>query len=98
MPLFLWRLFTFNVDDVLENLYQGTRKQNLVPLNFSAPFEPTPERRELQAIHLHGSALWPEDGFVFAVTEYVKVMSSLNPWMHPLAEILATEPFKGSSS
>ena len=94
LPLFLWRrLFTFNVDDVLENLYRGTHKQTLVPLNFTAPFEPTPERRELQAIHLHGSALWPEDGFVFAVTEYVKVMSSLNPWMHLLAEILATEPF-----
>lgn len=94
LPLFLWRrLFTFNVDDVLERLYLGTHKQSLVSLNFTAAFEPTPERRELQAIHLHGSALWPDEGFVFAVTEYVKVMSSLNPWMHLLAEILATEPF-----
>lgn len=94
LPLFLWRrIFTFNVDDVLENLYAGTGKQQLIPLNFNAAFEPTPDRRELQAIHLHGSALWPDEGFVFAATEYVKIMSSLNPWMHLLSEILATEPF-----
>lgn len=94
LPLFLWRrIFTFNVDDVLEHLYAPAAKQTLVPLNFKAAFEPTPERRELQAIHLHGSASWPDEGFVFAATEYVKVMSGLNPWMHLLSEILATEPF-----
>jgi hypothetical protein len=94
LPLFLWRrIFTFNVDDVLEKLYAPAAKQTLVPLNYKAAFEPTPERRELQAIHFHGSALWPGEGFVFAATEYVKVMSGLNPWMHLLSEILATEPF-----
>jgi hypothetical protein len=94
LPRFLWRrLFTFNVDDVIEQLYRGTQKQILQPLNFTAGFELTSERRELQAVHLHGSVLWPNEGFVFATTEYVKVMTGLNPWMHLLAEILATEPF-----
>jgi hypothetical protein len=86
-------LFSDFFDTLLENLFKGGGKQALVPLNFSAAFEPTPDRREVQAIHLHGSALWPDEGFVFAATDYVKVMSNLNPWMHLLSEILATEPF-----
>ncbi len=94
LQFFLWRrIFTFNVDDVLENLYKTPTKQALIPLNYRAAFEPTPARGELQAIHLHGCTLWPDEGFVFAATEYVKVMSGLNPWMHLLSEILATEPF-----
>ncbi|MGO9116853.1 MAG: SIR2 family protein [Desulfomonilaceae bacterium] len=93
---FLWRrVFTFNIDDVLENLYSSeeTAKQSLIPLNFDSPFEPTPERNELYAIHLHGWVRHPESGFVFSATEYVRVMQNLNPWMHLLGEILATEPF-----
>lgn len=96
LPRFLWRrLFTFNIDDVLENLYEGAteRKQALVPLNFDAPFEPTPERDELHAVHLHGWVRQPEAGYVFSASEYVRVMSNLNPWMHLLSEILATESF-----
>ncbi len=95
LPLFLWRrIFTFNVDDVVEDLYTAAdKKQTLVPLNFDSAFEPTPTRGELHAIHLHGSAQRPDAGFVFAASEYVRIMSGLNPWMHLLSEILATEPF-----
>lgn len=96
LPRFLWRrLFTFNIDDVLENLYEGgtERKQVLVPLNFDAAFEPTPERNELHAVHLHGWVRQAEAGYVFSASEYVRVMSTLNPWMHLLSEILATESF-----
>lgn len=93
---YLWRrLFTFNIDDVLEVLYRTSpdAKQELVALNFNAPFEPTPERSELLAVHLHGWVGQPEAGYVFSASEYVRVMSSLNPWMHLLSEILSTEPF-----
>jgi serine/threonine protein kinase len=96
LPRFLWRrLFTFNIDDVLEALYyQATHaKQQLVPLNFDAPFEPTPDRQELQAIHLHGWVGAEKSGFVFSLAEYARVMNAMNPWMHLLAEILATESF-----
>ena len=96
LPRFLWRrLFTFNIDDVFENLFEGAmeRKQALVSLNFDAPFEPTPERNELHAVHLHGWVRHSEAGYVFSASEYVRVMTGLNPWMHLLSEILATEPF-----
>jgi len=87
-------MFTFNIDDVLENLYESDdAKQKLVPLNFDAPLEPTPNRMELLAVHLHGWVRQPSAGYVFSSSEYVRVMKGLNPWMHLLSEILATEPF-----
>jgi len=94
---FLWRrLFTLNIDDVVERHYEslgGGSKQELRPLNYDAPFEPTPERYVLQAIHLHGWAREPDSGFVFSTREYARTMKDHNPWMRMLAEILATEPF-----
>lgn len=96
LPQYLWRrLFTFNIDDVLEVLFQNAKysKQKLVPLNFDAQFEPTPDRTELQSIHMHGWVHQPNSGYVFSRSEYARIMSSLNPWMHLLSEILSTEPF-----
>lgn len=93
---YVWRrAFTLNIDDIVECHYEGAPnpKQSLRPLNFDAPFEPTPRLDELQLIHLHGSAREPESGFVFSNQEYARVMSGLNPWTHMLATILPTEPF-----
>ena len=96
LPRYIWRrLFTFNIDDVLESLYRasGYRKQILVPYNYNHSFEPTPQRDLLQGIHLHGWVNEPDVGFVFSANEYARNMRTNNPWMHMLSEILATEPF-----
>jgi len=96
LPSFVWRrLFTFNIDDVLEVLYDNSTgsKQTLVPINYNSPFEPTPSRDELLAVHLHGWVGDPDSGFVFSHAEYARVMASMNPWMHILTEILSTEAF-----
>ena len=94
---FVWRrLFTLNIDDVVERHYElkgSQTKQAIRPINYDSSFEPTPERFALQAIHLHGSARHPDAGFVFSPQEYARVMRDHNPWMRMLAEILATEPF-----
>lgn len=96
VPRFLWRrAFTFNIDDVLEKVYETTplSKQTIIPLNFDSPLEPTPVKGELHAVHLHGWVRRPDRGFVFSYNEYSRIMRDLNPWMHLLGEILATEPF-----
>ncbi len=68
-------------------------KQSLIPLNFDSAFEPTPVKGELTAVHLHGWVRSPGSGFVFSAPEYARSMRTMNPWMHLLAEIIATEPF-----
>ena len=91
----LWkRLFTFNIDDVIENLY-GSRKgaQELTSLNFDSAFAPDTDVSELQCIHLHGYAREPEKGFVFSHNEYARVLQRNNPWMLLLCEILPSESF-----
>ena len=96
LPKYLWkRLFTFNIDDVLETLYRGSDhvKQTLIPINFDSQFEPGPNRGELHAIHLHGWVGQPKSPFVFSHAEYARTLRAMNPWMHMLAEILPTEPF-----
>jgi len=96
VPLFVWRtLFTFNIDDVLENLYADNkkRKQTLIPVNFDEPFQTAQNKSELLAIHLHGWVRKPDVGYVFSTSDYARIISSLNPWMHTLSEILSTEPF-----
>ena len=88
-------MFTFNVDDVIEKLYNSSAfaKQSLRPINYRYLLEPTPDSGELQAVHLHGWVGEPHEEFVFSHTEYARVMRELNPWTHMLSEILATEPF-----
>ncbi len=96
IPHYLWRrLFTFNVDDVIENLYisSADSKQSVRSINYHYSLEPTPTIDELQAIHLHGWVREPHHEFVFSYTEYARVMRELNPWMYMLSEILGTEPF-----
>ena len=98
LPLrqFLWkRIFTFNIDDVIENLYyrHDDRAQELTTLNFDSAFEPDTKTSELQCIHLHGFVKRHESGFVFSHNEYARVLQGNNPWMLLLSEILPSDSF-----
>lgn len=97
LPLrhFLWkRIFTFNIDDVIENLYhRNDRAQKLTTLNFDSEFEPDTEKSKLQCIHLHGYAKQNETGFVFSYNEYARILQKSNSWMWLLSEILPSDPF-----
>ena len=74
---YLWkRILTFNVDDVVESLYEEHSSQTLDSLNFDSGYKPETNRSEVQCIHLHGHVLLPESGYVFAHSEYVAVMNT----------------------
>ena len=92
---YLWkRIFTFNIDDVVENLYVGENKvQEVQPINFNSVFIPDTNVSEVQCIHLHGHAKQPEPGFVFSHNEYARILQGNNPWMLLLSEILPSDSF-----
>ena len=93
---FVWRtIYSFNIDDALEAAYETStrRRQRAVSLNYDTNYRTPSNLSKVSIIHLHGFAREPEKGYVFSVSEYARVTQGLNPWMHVLSELLATEPF-----
>lgn len=93
---FVWRsIYTFNIDDALEAAYETStrRRQRAEPTNYDSNYRTPSNRSKVAIIHLHGFTRQPEKGYVFSASEYARVMKGLNPWMHVLSELLATEPF-----
>lgn len=74
MSSFIWRrVFTWNVDDVLENLYRGDNTlQRAVPKHFNDVYVDPSSLEELLVIHLHGFVGQPDRGYVFSREQYVK--------------------------
>lgn len=85
----LWyRIYTTNIDDVIENAYvRGEQKLRLVvfPSNYAAQ---DPWYESVQCIHLHGSVLEPEKGFTFSPDEYAQQTARPNPWYQALMDDL----------
>lgn len=81
---FYWRdIYTLNVDDALEAAYESvstSSKQSLQTVNFDDSFfTSTRNVSDVRAIHLHGYVGKADAGFVFAHTEYVRLMQNSNP-------------------
>lgn len=96
LPNFLWKhIFTFNIDDCLEEAYRktATRKQGLISINYDQQYETMNDRLQAPVIHLHGYVHEPTKGYVFSRNEYARVTREGNPWMYVLSDMLATEPF-----
>ncbi|EHR73679.1 hypothetical protein BurJ1DRAFT_4894 [Burkholderiales bacterium JOSHI_001] len=93
---FVWRaIYSFNIDDALEAAYETStrRRQRAVSLNYDTNYRTPSNQSKVSIIHLHGFTREPEKGYVFSASEYARVTKGLNPWMHVLSELLATEPF-----
>lgn len=93
---YVWkRAYTFNIDDVLENLYDSAAhpKQSVRPINWTDDVVEAENRAELFVVHLHGFAPRGEEGYVFSIKEYVQVSREVNPWMAMLSNQIAVRPF-----
>ncbi|MDE0553591.1 MAG: SIR2 family protein [Candidatus Poribacteria bacterium] len=94
-PKFLWRrIFTFNIDDALESAFEENGSlQTLSSINFGDAFADSTKIEELYAIHLHGFVRQESKGYVFSRNDYINQMTSINPWMNMLAQLIRVEPF-----
>jgi hypothetical protein len=85
IPTFVWnRIYTLNVDDVLESAYRRAgdkRLQEVLAVNYNDPYRtPDMEYDQVLAIHLHGFVRKPAAGFVFSPTEYAMASNARYTW------------------
>jgi hypothetical protein len=95
LPTFLWRrIFTFNIDDVLEDVYRNKNSlQQAITYNYTDPYVESVDLSSVPLIHLHGWVRRPADGLVFSHSEYARQMQGINPWMTVLSQYIPGEPF-----
>jgi hypothetical protein len=86
--LFWYRIYTTNVDDVLENSYKSPGSvQSLDSITCPAQFEDHDIWfQNVQGVHLHGSVLDLGKGLTFTATEYADQTATPNPWYQALVE------------
>jgi hypothetical protein len=91
---FLWkRIFTWNIDDVLENTYKAqTTRQEIKPIHYNDEFIEFRTLAELMIVHMHGTVLTPDKGYVFSRDQYLGLINNLNPWMVVLSQFMLSEP------
>lgn len=96
LPTFPWtRIFTFNVDDVVEAAYRAapSRLQEVVPLHFDSEYrEAELEQDRVQLIYLHGSVAWPGEPVVFGPPAYAAAATKQHTWWHVLADTFLSQP------
>lgn len=95
IPKFLWRrIFTFNIDDALEAAYKADQTYQLSRIfHFEDDYTEITEPSEVPIVHLHGWVGMPEHNYVFALSEYVRQIRAINPWMVVLTQFMRVEPF-----
>ena len=70
-----------------------TRCSAIARLTSTRTIQSPGESSDLSIVHLHGWVDTPDKPFVFATSEYVRHIKTINPWMVVLTQFLATEPF-----
>ena len=83
---YTWRrLYTWNVDDAVENIHGGAQKRRY----FNGMIDKVIAHEGLSylpVIHLHGEALKPDHGLIFSVSEYnARLNSNTHDWYREAA-------------
>ncbi len=85
--LFWYRIYTTNIDDVLENSYARGSAQRFDSVTCPADFEAQDTWFErVHGIHLHGSVLDLGKGLTFSPAEYAGQTAIPNPWYQALVD------------
>jgi hypothetical protein len=94
LPTMNWnRIWTLNIDDVLEQTYSTVldRRQRPVSISWSDPHrDNAPE--ELQILHLHGK-VWGNSPLVFSIVEYLQATSARHAWHRIFGDHFQDQPF-----
>ena len=92
---FVWSsIYTFNIDDVLNDCYSIQSKlQTPNFLTFRDPFQKPEDPEELSTVHLHGSVIRRDHGYVFSAQEYGDTSSGGYTWFPVLSDELISRPF-----
>ena len=89
IPRLYWsRIYTTNIDDVIENAYSGGAVAQQLD-SIVCPTEAL-ERdiwfARVQCVHLHGCVLDPAKGFTFTYEDFANQTASPSPWYQALIE------------
>jgi hypothetical protein len=92
--LFWYRIYTTNIDDVIEQTYRGHSAQKLDLVTCPAPYEDQDVWHErVQCVHLHGSVLDPAKGYTFTLEDFAGQTAQPNPWYQALADDMMSRTF-----
>lgn len=92
--LFWYRIYSTNIDDVLENAYRAGASQILDRIVCPAPFKDQDQFYEhVQCIHLHGSVLDNSKPLTFTFEEFANQTAKSNPWYQAMVEDMQSKSF-----
>lgn len=90
--LFWYRIYTTNIDDVIQNSYGAATAQRLRTIVCPAPYQEHDIWFEaVQCVHLRGSVTDPSKGFTFAYADFAAQTTSPNPWYQALVDDMYTK-------
>lgn len=91
----LWdRIYTTNIDDVIENSYRAGAVQTLDSLTCPAPYQEQDQFYEhVQCIHLHGSVLDFSKPLTFTLEEFAEQTAKPNPWYQTMIANMLSKSF-----
>lgn len=92
--LFWYRIFTTNIDDVVETIYRRNGAQRLDPITCPAPFQEQDQFYErVQCVHLHGCVLDRSKDLTFTLEDLADQTAKPSPWYQTLVANMLGKSF-----
>ncbi|HKO42682.1 MAG TPA: SIR2 family protein [Pyrinomonadaceae bacterium] len=92
--LFWHRIYTTNIDDVIENVYSAGSSQILDRIVCPAPYRDQDQFYDhVQCVHLHGSVLDNSKPLTFTFEEFADQTAKANPWYQAMVDDMQSKSF-----